>query len=65
MSKWISVHDMVPEQGVSVIVYPYNYDNCEDFSITGFYLDGKWYCERSIKIKPTHWRPLLDAPKEG
>lgn len=64
MSNWISVHDKVPAEDESVIVYPYNYDGSEYFSITGCYSEGKWYCEHSQEIKPTHWQPLLDKPQE-
>lgn len=63
MGNWISVHDKVPPEDESVIVYPYNYDDSEDFSITGCYFEGKWYCEKSHEINPTHWQPLLEKPE--
>ena len=63
MSKWISVHDMTPPEDESVMVYPYNYDGTEDFSVTGVYFDGVWTCEHSNEIKPTHWQPLLKGPE--
>ena len=59
---WVRVEDKLPEPEVSVIVYPYNYDDSEDFSITGIYLEGAWYCERGNPIGVTHWRPLLQPP---
>ncbi len=63
MSKWISVKDELPNDDGSVMVYPYNYEDSEDFSVTGFYYDGVWTCEHSNEINPTHWMPLLSPPK--
>lgn len=59
---WISVDDKLPEPELSVIVYPYNYEDSEDFSITGFYFGGKWYSEKTHETVVTHWRPLPPPP---
>ena len=61
--KWISVHDMVPPEEESVIVFPYNYEDSEDFSITGFTLNGKWYSEKTHETIVTHWMPFLEPPE--
>tara|TARA_Y100001963_G_C6778233_1_gene448471 strand:- start:2702 stop:2992 length:291 start_codon:yes stop_codon:yes gene_type:complete len=59
---WISAGSKLPPEEESVIVYPYNYEDSEDFSITGCHLEGAWYCERGNLIRVTHWRPLLTPP---
>ena len=59
---WISVDNKLPPEESSVIVYPYNYEDSEDFSITGFYFDGKWHSEKIHEIEVTHWRPMLTPP---
>ena len=64
MSNWISVSDGLPNEGKNVIVFPFNYDGSEDFSITGIYDDGDWCCERSNIITVTHWMPLPDSPSQ-
>ena len=55
--KWISVHERMPEEGVSVLTYkPYSYfpisiDSCYNgqFSVTLYAI--------------THWMPLPEPPK--
>lgn len=61
-SKWISVEDGLPENGVWVLAY-------QDVGWTGVAQieeDGwHWYTQDLIKISdPTHWMPLPEPPKE-
>lgn len=63
MSKWISVGEKLPEQEISVVIFPFQYDGSEDFGITGCYFEGDWYCEHGCKINVTHWQQLPEPPE--
>lgn len=65
MNKWISADENLPDNDVSVIIYPYAYQETSDFQITGFCNDGKWLDERGFEHKVTHWMPLPESPSNG
>ena len=57
-NEWISVHDMIPPDDVSMLVYPYWLQKA------GILRDGEWYCEEGHPISPTHWMPLPPPPEK-
>lgn len=61
-TRWISVTERLPERGYYVLVY-------EDGDILmASYADGNWVLRDMYEIiddlKPTHWMPLPEPPKE-
>lgn len=60
-SKWISVEERLPEEGVSVLIYGFG---CVDI---GWVIDTGWrseYINDYDEGEITHWMPLPEPPKE-
>lgn len=59
-SKWISIHDAYPDEGVKVLGYSADSGNY----CVGNYCKrwNKWRAAGSPKV--THWMPLPEPPKE-
>lgn len=58
--EWISVEERLPEDhGYVVVVH-------DGFSMVGWYAtrDEVWRSASMVPLKPTHWMPLPEPPKE-
>lgn len=60
--QWISVKDRLPEKGERVLITNGGFV-CESFLAT----NGEWQRGEVdlFFMKPTHWQPLPEPPKEG
>lgn len=72
MGNWINMSDSVPGKGEQVIVWvewkrilnkrPYNLACGKRISDDTWIIDGTFSFDTVEKI--THWRPLIDGPKQ-
>ena len=60
-SRWISMEEKLPEEGLSVIVHCSDGRVRESWMRNGFFRDA---AGRHIGIRITHWMPLPEPPKE-
>ena len=65
---WISVEERLPEKHNTVLFYiPWNKTNMIGWIDEGgdINLEGYGKCYDFSLVKPSHWMPLPEAPKEG
>lgn len=67
--KWISVSEQLPEKNTQVIAaFKSMYNSCL-YHVTDCHYDGRWKMHGNDNVgdtycsDPTHWMPLLQAPK--
>ena len=60
VSRWISVDERLPEEGVEVIVYNKGGGVIPDIS----YVKGRWVWDAGIVKNVTHWMPLPKGPED-
>lgn len=70
MSEWISVHDMMPSEGVEVLI---RISVCDHFNVASAKLkpDGTWlgcwcdtYGKQGSSYQVNHWMELPPPPEE-
>lgn len=61
--QWRSVEDELPEKNEDVFVRYVNYVGVLEHGAT--YYDGEdWYTTDGTHIRPTHWLPIPEPPKD-
>jgi hypothetical protein len=67
-TQWISVKDILPERGKTVIVWKTNEENphWNTYGIGMNDNNGRWYLDGGTNNFPniTHWMPLSEPPKK-
>jgi hypothetical protein len=63
-NRWISVDEMLPDEGVEVLVWLFRSLDGDVFKVCYIDDDGQWRRDTGDKIPtPRHWMPLPEAPK--